>query len=258
MNELLVRVQVEISELKSGLKEVVESKEGVDSKLKVVDELKKDMEEVKELRNDAKEVGAIKEQIEELRGLAAGKSDNSKEMEEFVEVKLKRIVKDMKAEVEESLDIEQRKCNVLLLGVEEGSDDISLDCIDINNQVDSSRVLDILKRGLRLSAENHIENVTRIGKVQTGKPRLLKVQLKSLEGRNEILKRAKDLRNNEDFKKIFIVPDLTRKQQLLDKELRDKVKELRASGQQNIMIRAGKVIKNLGEKKVEILYCPSS
>jgi hypothetical protein len=66
------------------------------------------------------------------------------------------------------------------------------------------------------------------------------------------------LRNNEDFKKIFIVPDLTRKQQLLDKELRDKVKELRASGQQNIMIRAGKVIKNLGEKKVEILYCPSS
>ena len=58
-----------------------------------------------------------------------------------------------------------------------------------------------------------------------------------------ILKRAKDLKECDSFKKVFITPDLTRKQQETDKVLREQVKKFRSEGHQNVSIRAGKVIK---------------
>ena len=78
------------------------------------------------------------------------------------------------------------------------------------------------------------------------------------ESRNNVLKRAKDLKDSNEFKRIYVSPDLTRKQQLIDKDLRDHVKQFRQDGQENVSIRGGKVVKNAGGRQESILYDPQA
>jgi hypothetical protein len=52
-----------------------------------------------------------------------------------------------------------------------------------------------------------------------------------MDGKKEILSRAKDLKNIEDFRRMFISPDLTRKQQKVNKELRVEFKKFREQGE---------------------------
>ena len=59
----------------------------------------------------------------------------------------------------------------------------------------------------------------------------------------EILQRAKQLKDHMAFKKVFITPDLTHKQQEVDKKLRDKLKELRTNGSDEYRIKRGKIVK---------------
>ena len=66
--------------------------------------------------------------------------------------------------------------------------------------------------------------------------------LKTLEGRSEILKRAKNLKV-ESFKQVYISPDLTRWQQEVDKDLRQKLTSFREGSEPNARIRGGKIVK---------------
>ena len=62
----------------------------------------------------------------------------------------------------------------------------------------------------------------------------------------EILQQAKQLKDHVSFKRIFITPDLTRKQQEADKKLREKLKELRTNGnEEEYRIKHGKIVKKL-------------
>jgi hypothetical protein len=61
------------------------------------------------------------------------------------------------------------------------------------------------------------------------------------DSRGDIL-RCVGLHNTEEYKKVFIAPDLTRKQQEVDEKLRDKYKEMKAAGEQNIRMKKGKII----------------
>ena len=226
--EKLKELEKDLDVVKKGMKEATETKivvdnkwKTVENKLKMVDDLKKGIEEVKDLTKGINQVESMKEQLQELTVLTATQSDTTKAMEKFVEVKFKGKAKEMKAEVVESFDIEQRKCNVIVHGLEEES--VALDDLGSRGQEDHAKVMKILEKGLALKAGNHIVKVSRIGKPRTDRPRLLKVELKTIEGRNEVLKRAKDLRHSGDFQKVFIVPDLTRKQQEVDKDLRDQL-----------------------------------
>jgi len=106
---------------------------------------------------------------------------------------------------------------------------------------------ELLKIGLWLDASRHIEEVQRIGRFVQGKIRPLKVRIKTVEARSEILKRSRSLKDNDTFKKIYIAPDMTRKQQEVDKDLRTHVKKFRDEGQVNVQIISGKVLK----KRVE-------
>jgi len=66
--------------------------------------------------------------------------------------------------------------------------------------------------------------------------RPLLVRIKTNEAPNEIQKRARDLKDCEDFKRVYIAPDLTKKQQECDKDLREHVKKFREEGHQNVKI----------------------
>src|SRR6267154_1585903 len=89
------------------------------------------------------------------------------------------------------------------------------------------------------------------------KIRSIRVKVKTVEGRSEMLKRAKQLKDN-DFKKVYIAPDLTRKQQLFDKDLRERLKQFRndaEEGERNLFcIKSGKIIKNEKGKQEFIMY----
>ena len=174
-----------------------------------------------------------------------------------VEIKVNDKVKHMKDDVEESMEIERRKNNLVFHGVKESVTPlVNFDQLGSTKSEDQELVEELLKSGLRLDATRHIEGVQRIGRFVQGKIRPLRVAIKTFEARNEILKRARDLQNSTEFKRIFIAPDLTRKQQQIDKELRDKVKEFRSQGMTDVKIKSGKVIKNELGKQVVVLYQP--
>jgi hypothetical protein len=82
--------------------------------------------------------------------------------------------------------------------------------------------------------------------------------LLNLRTRLEILARARLLKEVEKFKKMFISPDLTRKQQEKDKELIRQLKLIRETGVMGARIKNGKVIKNeTGGREIVLFQFPT-
>jgi hypothetical protein len=80
--------------------------------------------------------------------------------------------------------------------------------------------------------------------------------LKRIESRKEILVRAKELKDTTAYKKVFVTPDLTRKQQEKDKELRDQLRRFRDGGESTARIKFGKIVKNGEGGREVVLYQP--
>ena len=78
--------------------------------------------------------------------------------------------------------------------------------------------------------------------------------VKTLESRSEILRRAKNLTDGS-FKWVYISPDLTRRQQEVDKDLRQKLKSFREGSEPNARIR-GEKLKTSEGGEVMILFEP--
>ena len=172
------------------------------------------------------------------------------------EGKLEARVKDMREDVDEQLEIDKRKNNLVFHGVKEPGL-VPLDLSNIGKHPDQELVEEILKDGLRLDATRHIQEVQRIGRYDPGKCRPLRVKIKTPEAKVEILKRAGELKHSTSFSKVFIARDLTRKQQAFDKDLREHVKEFKNQGKNNVKIKAGKVVQISTEGKVTVLYQPN-
>lgn len=150
----------------------------------------------------------------------------------------------VKEDVEEKMEIERRKKNLILFGVPES-----------DTGHDDDIVSDIITQALKLDCSRHIETIARIGKFSHEKPRPIKLVIKTIEGRKEILIRAKMLRELDSYKGIFVAPDLTRRQQDYDKDLRSNLKRIRDEGEPEAVIRSGKIIKkNENGKTIAVLY----
>ena len=68
----------------------------------------------------------------------------------------------------------------------------------------------------------------RIGRLTDGRSRPLRIMLKSIDSNWEVLSRAKSLKDNDKFRRMFILTDLTSKQH---KELRMQLKKFRDDGE---------------------------
>lgn len=158
----------------------------------------------------------------------------------MAETKLVSEVANMKKDVSENLEIDKRKHNIVIHGLKESSGG------------DEDIVRQVLGDGLKMDPMRHVEEIHRIGSQADNKVRPIRVKIKSMEARMEILGRAKTLKDAEEFKKVYISPDLTREQQLQDKELRDRLKDYRQKGETGIKIKGGKLIKvgENGEKTI--------
>ena len=72
-----------------------------------------------------------------------------------------------------------------------------------------------------------VKYLGRVGKLVSGKVRVVRVECEDNETKRNLLKGAIKLKTESGFDRIYISPDLTKSQQLQDKTLRDKLKELR-------------------------------
>ena len=60
--------------------------------------------------------------------------------------------------------------------------------------------------------------------------------------RRKLLSRAKELKGKKRFQRIYLVPDLTKAQQLEDKALREEVRRRRQAGESGVKIEKGVVV----------------
>ena len=134
-------------------------------------------------------------------------------------------------------DVESRKNNLMIFGIME-SDEKS---IDLRKQSD-------LKKIERLAAEINVQfsepqSVIRLGRI-SDKPRPIKLVGLSSKTREALLQSAPQIRSIDGslgLNRVFIKPDLTLKQQLIERNLRAELKTRREKGE-NVRLRNGIII----------------
>jgi hypothetical protein len=90
----------------------------------------------------------------------------------------------------------------------------------------------------------NISDSVRLGRqtlTHVNKPRLLRITCSSVEAKFEMLKKAISLRRSDEYKGIYINPDLTAKQQQEARDLRTELKVRRENGE-DVIIRRGKIV----------------
>ena len=142
----------------------------------------------------------------------------------------------IKDDVHEQLQIDKLKLNLIVRGIPEESDD--------ENEDDEDRVTSLIRENLGI--EPAIVNIERCGKAQPDKIRPLRLFLSDAKNRKIILQKAKDLRKSQDdyvARNVYINPDLTMKQQIDAKNLRDLLRVTRTQNKDKVFkISEGKVV----------------
>ena len=142
----------------------------------------------------------------------------------------------IKDDVHEQLQIDKLKLNLIVRGIPEQSDD--------ENEDDEDRVTSLIRENLGI--EPAIVNIERCGKAQPDKIRPLRLFLSDAKNRKIILQKAKDLRKSQDdyvARNVYINPDLTMKQQIDAKNLRDLLRVMRTQNKDKVFkISEGKVV----------------
>ena len=140
------------------------------------------------------------------------------------EKELKSKDKEMQQKMIEMMEREKRRNNIIIRGISE-----SMDC-DEKTEVD--RILEVLVEEVNIK----YEIVGRVGRLEkeggAGRCRPLRIRNEELDHKRKLLSRGKNLKGAEDdnLRKVYVAPDLTRLQQEEDKKLRDKLKEFREDG----------------------------
>lgn len=90
-----------------------------------------------------------------------------------------------------------------------------------------------------LNVEAGVVDVRRLGKPNKNRPRLLRVSLSNICHKQEILRKSKSLKSSR-FQNIFIQPDFTPMQQVIEQKLREELKRRRENGE-DVVIHGGVV-----------------
>ena len=85
------------------------------------------------------------------------------------------------------------------------------------------------------------EQVTRIGRLTSTRPRLLRVKCRSVDAKFSLLRQSKKLRDSTRFREVFINPDLTKAQRADNASLRSELKERKKKGEK-VIICNGQIV----------------
>ena len=176
------------------------------------------------------------EQSKEIFELLSSKKDEQKEEKKKDNIQVSLSVQEA---VKEGNEKETKKNNLILfnlpefVGNEEDNDDI-LKVKEVLGFVKGIPIVDILDSS----------TVTRLGwkKEEAGeKPRAIRITFGHSGRKMDILRNAWKLANHDDFKKLGLSPDLTKKERTAEIELRAEMLRRRALGEQ-IKISRGKIV----------------
>jgi hypothetical protein len=139
--------------------------------------------------------------------------------------------------VDEYLDRDGRKRNLILYGVAEqttGSREERM-------RKDGEAFADLTKEEFKLNVK--ITKAIRLGRKVGDRPRILLVTLEDPEEKRDILRRSKDLRRSTTRRNVYIQSDETPKERATSRELRAVLKARRDAGENNIVILNGAIVK---------------
>lgn len=128
-----------------------------------------------------------------------------------------------------------RNANIMIFGLSEPSEGT----VEERKDRDSFTVESLLTR---MEVEVSSVKSHRIGKPRIDRPRPLRVTGLSLSEKTEILRKARSLKGNDEFKSVFLNSDLTPRQQYEAKCLRVELRRRRENGERDLTIRNGKII----------------
>ena len=207
-----------------------------------------EMEKLKEKMNQ--EMKELKEELEEK--LSGHKDKVRAGGEELAGNSSKLLPVPLKQEITEALDIEKRKDMVVIRGIQE-SEDMDEKVGMIMKELGFSKQYQVMGRigGLRKrgAEESDIADI--------GRNRLVSLKMESVAVKWRVVSGSRKLSNSENFKDIFISPDLTRKQAEEDRKLRLKLKEIRIKGEvlDGVKISKGRIV---GRVDGHVIYDPSA
>ena len=158
----------------------------------------------------------------------------------------------LKQEITEALDIEKRKDMVVIRGIQE-SEDVDEKVGMIMKELGFSKQYQVMGRigGLRKRGAEESDNA------DISRNRLVSLKMESVAVKWKVVSGSRKLSNSENFKDIFISPDLTRKQAEEDRKLRLKLKEIRIKGEvlDGVKISKGRIV---GRVDGHVIYDPSA
>jgi PAS domain-containing protein len=170
------------------------------------------------------------------------------ELQKEIEFLKKEKSVDITSEVTERL---LRRRNVIVAGIPECTQGSVTD----RKTEDEQRLQEV--RAALGCASAEVEEIRRLGRIQAGNDRLLRVKFVREEDRQQLLRCARRLKVADCpwMHKIFINPDRTKLEQEQDKTLRNELKRRKLNGEK-VFIRSGKVVteKELEAKKFQLSF----
>ena len=201
-----------------------------DSKAEIINVLGEDLKAVKQnIQSLTSRLTALEESVQSIQ-----------RKHEQLTAEISNIRTDFGAREEESSkfilremdDRMQRTTNVIIRGLPEG-----MGSVEERAKKDEEQVQSLLKA--INAAWVNVGSVRRLGKVNKDKPRFLRVSFRAPVERQEVLRKAKQLKNTQ-YKDVFIQRDLTRLQQGAERLLRKELRDRRDRGE-DVVIYAGEV-----------------
>lgn len=198
----------------------------------LIEKSKKDMLQVLEdkIDNQTKMIDCLVQRVDELTKV----NSSLKKKNQILEEKMENLSSSLMEEIE---DRNRRKRNVIISGIpEQGNGDA-----DERKKADMKNVEELMQQLSLCEYKNTIIRTNRIGK--PGKDagnRLLIVTFRDQDVQQDVIRKAKQLRNMAAYRKTFINPDLTPTQRNERKNLNQELRRRRNLGDE-VVIWKGKV-----------------
>ena len=175
--------------------------------------------------------------VQRLEKVEEHNRDLMEEMEKRLETKVEEKVSEY---MEEQKEKEKRKLNIIVSNIKESKKETA----ENRMEEDKNEFLSHVRQELEIEG-SEIEEIIRLGKQQeTGRPRLMRVKLKSGETKGKIMKQAITLnKKKKPEERIYINNDMTPKERVKNKELREEKKRREQDGERDLMIKNGQIVK---------------
>jgi hypothetical protein len=157
-------------------------------------------------------------------------------LDEKIEEAVNRKVEEV---MEEQQDIERRKKNVIIVGLRESAKETA----EERRQDDLNAAKSLLGKLVNIE-EQDVKEPIRLGRAGGHRPRMLKVTMNNEDKKREAVKKSPELNAGvtEPNKRVYINHDYTPRQRQKYKELKEEKQRRTDQGEENLVIRNGKVM----------------